>query len=306
MRIDLTDLELFLHVAESGSITAGAQRSHLALASASVRIKGMEDSLGAPLLTRGRRGAELTAAGRIVLHHAREVLGQLERMGGALNSAARGLRSAIRLWSTAYALTDLLSQALRAFLADSPMVDIDLEERFSPEIVQALGQGKADVGIVSALADLTGLETFPFRNDRLVVIAACGHPLAGQRDMAFAEALDYAFIGLSEGSAFQAFLAGQAAYAGKQLLYRARVKSVETVCSMVGHDMGIGVVPESSALRCHKTNNIRMISINDSWAAQHLVLCVRRFDILPGYAKQLVERLRMETAERAIEPVNSE
>jgi DNA-binding transcriptional LysR family regulator len=54
MRFDLTDLRLFLHTAEAGSITAGAERSHLTLASASARIRGMEETLGAPLAERWR------------------------------------------------------------------------------------------------------------------------------------------------------------------------------------------------------------------------------------------------------------
>ncbi len=61
MRFDLVDLQLFIAVADSRSITAGASRAHLALASASARIKGLEAALGVALLKRGRRGVELTA-----------------------------------------------------------------------------------------------------------------------------------------------------------------------------------------------------------------------------------------------------
>src|SRR5260370_24877880 len=63
MRFDLVDLQLFIAVADARSITGGALRAHLALASASARIKGLEAALGAALLKRGRRGIELTAAG---------------------------------------------------------------------------------------------------------------------------------------------------------------------------------------------------------------------------------------------------
>jgi len=63
MRFDMTDLRLFLHVVEAGSITAGADRAHLALAAASARIRGMEDDLGTSLLERMRHGIEPTAAG---------------------------------------------------------------------------------------------------------------------------------------------------------------------------------------------------------------------------------------------------
>ena len=62
MRFDLVDLQLFIAVADSGSITHGAMRAHLALASASARIKGLETDLGVALLKRRRRGIELTAA----------------------------------------------------------------------------------------------------------------------------------------------------------------------------------------------------------------------------------------------------
>ena len=66
MLFDLTDLNLFRHVADAGSITHGAERAHLALAAASTRIRNMEKSLGAPLLVRDRagRGADRRPAAR--------------------------------------------------------------------------------------------------------------------------------------------------------------------------------------------------------------------------------------------------
>ena len=74
MRFDLTDLSLFRHVVEAGSITHGAERAHLALAAASTRIRNMEEALGAPLLIRGRQGVTPTQAGRTLLQHARTIL----------------------------------------------------------------------------------------------------------------------------------------------------------------------------------------------------------------------------------------
>ena len=84
MRFDLVDLQLFIAVAETRSITNGAAKVHLALASASERIKGLEEALGVVLLTRGRRGVELTPAGESLLDHARVVLHNVEAMRGDL------------------------------------------------------------------------------------------------------------------------------------------------------------------------------------------------------------------------------
>src|SRR5438477_11181962 len=91
MHFDLSDLSLFRHVVEAGSITAGAERAHLALAAASTRIRNMEEALGAALLVRSRQGVTPTQAGRTLLQHARAILRQAERLREDLGAYAGGL-----------------------------------------------------------------------------------------------------------------------------------------------------------------------------------------------------------------------
>lgn len=292
MRFDLTDLRLFLHIAEAGSITAGAERAHLTLASASARIRGMEDTLGVPLLTRNRRGVETTAAGRTLVHHARVVLQQMDRMRGELGEYARGLKGYVRLLSNTAAMTEFLPETLSAFLAAHPEVDIDLEELVSHEIVEAIAQGRADIGIVNDAVDLSGLQTFPFRHDRLVLVTARDHPLAERRELAFVETLREDFVGLTGDNALQAYLAGHAARAGHRLKYRVRLRSFDAVCRMVERNVGVGVIPEHAAIRLQRSMGIRRVRLTDAWATRLLRICVRHFDDLPVFARQLIEHLR--------------
>ena len=292
VRFDLTDLRLFLHTAEAGSITAGAERAHLTLASASARIRGMEDTLGVPLLTRNRRGVETTAAGRTLVHHARVVLQQMDRMRGELGEYARGLKGYVRLLSNTAAMTEFLPETLSAFLAAHPEVDIDLEELVSHEIVEAIAQGRADIGIVNDAVDLSGLETFPFRHDRLVLVTARDHPLAERRELAFVETLQEDFVGLTGDNALQAYLAGHAARAGHRLKYRVRLRSFDAVCRMVERNVGVGVIPEHAAIRLQRSMGIRRVRLTDAWATRLLRICVRHFDDLPVFARQLIEHLR--------------
>ncbi|MGN6262557.1 MAG: LysR substrate-binding domain-containing protein [Ralstonia sp.] len=292
MRFDLTDLRLFLHTAEAGSITAGAERAHLTLASASARIRGMEDTLGVPLLTRNRRGVETTAAGRTLVHHARVVLQQMDRMRGELGEYARGLKGYVRLLSNTAAMTEFLPETLSAFLAAHPEVDIDLEELVSHEIVEAIVQGRADIGIVNDAVDLSGLETFPFRHDRLVLVTARDHPLAQRCELAFVETLQEDFVGLTGDNALQAYLAGHAARAGHRLKYRVRLRSFDAVCRMVERNVGVGVIPEHAAIRLQRSMGIRRVRLTDAWATRLLRICVRHFDELPVFARQLIEHLR--------------
>ena len=125
-RFDLVDLRLFLHVAEAASITGGAARAGMALASASERIRAMEAALGASLLDRQRRGVALTPAGSALARHAGIVAQQLERMRGELIEYASGLRGHVRLLSNTAATTEFLPAALGAFLSAHPTIDVDL------------------------------------------------------------------------------------------------------------------------------------------------------------------------------------
>ncbi len=291
MRFDLTDLRLFLHVVEAGSITRGAERMHLAIAAASTRIRDMEAVLGAPLLERGRQGVSPTPAGRTLVTHARLMLQQAERMRADLAEYAQGLRGHIRLLSNTNALTEFLPEPLSAFLASHPQVNIDLEERLSDEIVAAIADGMADVGIVAATVGMAGLETLPFRDDRFVLVVAPGHRLAAAGQVAFADLLDDDFVGLDRSSALQRFLSEKAERIGRRLKLRVQLRSFDAVCRLVACGVGIGIVPATTAARNAQTTPVHRIELTDDWAPRRLTICVRRQADLPAYARELVQYL---------------
>jgi len=291
MRFDLIDLRLFLHVVEAGSITGGAERMHLALAAASTRIRNMEAELGTPLLHRQRQGVQPTPAGRTLVQHARILLQQTERMRGDLAEYADGLRGHIRLLSNTNALTEFLPEPLSSFLAAHPQVDIDLEERLSDEIVAAVADGTADIGIVASTVAVADLQLLPFRVDRFVLVVARGHALAKARRLPFAAALDYDFVGLDRVSALQRFLSEKAERIGRRLKLRVQLRSFDAVCRLVECDVGIGVVPDTTARRNARSMAIRIIALTDPWALRNLTICVRREADLPIHARQLVQHL---------------
>lgn len=292
MRFDLTDLSLFRHVVEAGSITHGAERAHLALAAASTRIRAMEEVLGAPLLTRSRQGVTPTQAGRTLLQHARAILRQAERLHEELGAYGGGLAGQIRVLSNTNALTEFLPEALSSFLAAHPNVSVDLEERLSDEIVGLIAESVADLGVVAGTVDAGGLETYPFRSDRFVLVVAEHNPLARRAKLAFEDVLDHDFVGLDRASAIQRFLAAKALRVGRPLRLRVQLRSFDAVCRLVECKVGIGVVPETTARRVSKTMAIKAIALSDAWAVRDLTICVRAMKDLPLYARQLVEHLR--------------
>ena len=292
MHFDLVDLNLFRHIVEAGSITHGAERAHLALAAASTRVRNMEEALGASLLVRGRQGVTPTQAGRTLLQHARAILRQAESLREDLGAYAGGAAGQIRVLSNTNALTEFLPEALSSFLATHPNVSVDLQERLSDEIVGLIAEGTADIGIVAGTVDVSALETYPFRHDRFVLVVARDHPLARRSKISFAQVLDYDFVGLDRASALQRFLAEKAAPSGQALRLRVQLRSFDAVCRLVECNVGIGIVPETTAHRVARTMAIAVVALTDTWAMRELTICIRSLDELPPYARQLVEHLR--------------
>jgi DNA-binding transcriptional LysR family regulator len=138
---------------------------------------------------------------------------------------------------------------------------------------------------------VAGLEVLPFRVDRFVLVVAPGHPLSTAERIAFAEALDFDFVGLDRASALQRFLSEKAERIGRRLKLRVQLRSFDAVCRLVECNVGIGVVPATTGERLAKTMSIHPIELIDEWAVRKLTICVRRQTDLPIYARELVRHL---------------
>ncbi|MEU7913254.1 LysR family transcriptional regulator [Microbispora bryophytorum] len=260
MAYDLTDLQLFLQVVDQGSITRGADRSHLSLASASARINAMEKALGAPLLIRHRRGVVPSPAGWLLVAHAREVVGQIARMRSELSRYSDGLRSTLVISANTSATETLVSSVIVDFLADNPDIDLELEERPSHEIVAAVTDGRAELGIIA--------DTHPF-------------------------------VGYTEGNPLQEHLSGQTQPLGLRPRYRAHLPTTEAICGAVAVGVGIAVVPARAVVRWRRTYDLRVVDLTNPWAKRNLLLCGRRWSGLSEAAAALAARLRAHGAPAA-------
>ncbi len=292
---DLPDIKLFVNIAEANSLTRGAERSHMSLPAASIRIKNLEEGLGVKLLYRTSQGVTLTPPGQAFMHHARLVLQQLTDLRGDLAEYVKGSRGHVRIFANTTAMAEYLPALLPSFLATHPDVNIELKERMSNDIVRAVSEGKVDVGIVAGNVRTEGLEVLPFREDRLVLVTSESHPLAARARIEFGEALAYDFVGMVEASAIHAFLAQAANELNRQIKIRIQVGNFEAACRMVEANVGIGVVPYSSAARHAQSMNIRCVEIADEWAVRKLQICVRNLQALPLFARELVGLLTGET-----------
>nr|WP_314563746.1 LysR substrate-binding domain-containing protein [uncultured Pseudomonas sp.] len=292
MHFNLIDLRLYLHILDTGNITAGAARSHLSLAAASARIRAMEASMGIAFLERGRRGVTPTPAGKALARHARLLLQQAEHLQQDLAEYANGIKGQVRLLCNTTALSEYLPELLADFLREHPNLDIDLQELPSLRITQALRQGTADLGIISDAVDTHGLQTLAFRDDPLVLIMPLDHPLT-TRNVSFIESLQHDYVGLAANSALAVYLEEQALHAGFRLQTRIRAEGFDGVIRMVARGAGLGIVPQAALERGHQEPRFKAQPLQEDWACRKLLLCARSFEHLPGYAKALFDALAL-------------
>src|ERR1700723_901326 len=292
MRFDLVDLQLFVAVADSGSITHGATRAHLALASASARIKGLEADLGGTLVRRGPRGVGLTGAGGSLLDHGGAIMPQVTIMQGDIAAFASGVRASVHLLANTSGLSEHLPEALASFLREYPDISLDVEERERADIVGAIASGAADLGFAAEHALPEPFERFSFGEDRLMLVAPRRGAFATRRQIDFIEVTDCDFVGLTSATALAVPIGRQAARLGVRLRVRARLRDFDAICRMVAAGVGVAVVPEAAAKRCAQTMPLAVLAIRDSWANRQLTICARSFKSLPKPAKLLVDHLR--------------
>ncbi|QBR03281.1 LysR family transcriptional regulator [Paraburkholderia pallida] len=291
--IDIKTLRLLVAVCEHGNMGRAARDEHIEPSAISKRIAQLEASLGVPLLTRSRRGVQPTPAGVALLEHARSVIFTLERALGDIAAFGSGLRGSVSVCASASAIAEALLDDLASFMRmpAHQNIRVNVDERTSSELVQRVRDGVASVGVCWDNVELAGLESRPWREDRLALAVHPDHPLARRKRVAFADTLDYEHVGLPPSTAVHTLLQRSAARSGRSIDYRATVSNFDAAFRVVAANLGISVVPQEVGQTYARIMNVRMIALDDAWARRRFIVCFREFDALQPAAQRMVEHL---------------
>jgi len=292
MRFDFKDLELFVAVAEAGSIARAAERCHTVASAVSKRLSDLEDSFGTALLTRGARGVELTSAGHAFLVKARKLLAQASQLDEEIEKHSTGMRGQVRVFANMSAIVEFLPTVLASFLKQHSDIHVHLEQHISEQIAVAVQENIADLGIVGELPTLDRLTTLPFRQDELVLVTRRDHAVAKHTSIAFSEVAALPFVGLDANSSLHYVLAKAAADCGQRLDLRIRVASFDAACAMVAAGLGVTILPRLAIAPYVQALDLAAIKLNDAWAIRQLFICVRADQALHPAAMLLLEHLR--------------
>ncbi|MDR0225949.1 MAG: LysR family transcriptional regulator [Burkholderiaceae bacterium] len=281
MRYDLTDLKLFMAIAQAGNLSRASQARYLTPSAASQRLRNLEHALGCQLFTREHKGMRLTDEGHAMLEHARGIFSAIDAMEAEAALLGSSLQGKATLAANSSSLHGFIGPHIGRFLTGFPEVNLTLVEQASETIAASVAEGEADLGIYAGepIAGALACETFAL--DRLVVIAPPGHaltvlagetPRAGPPSCRFHDTLAHAFVGMALTSSNYAFLREVAKRHGRPLRCRIHVDDFTSIVRLVAQGVGLAIVPHSIYRRLSGAHAVSCLALEETWARRPLQL----------------------------------
>ncbi len=291
--LDLTTLRLFVAVCDAGNIARAGEKSAIVGSAISKRLAQLEATVGTPLLVRKRHGVTPTPAGQSLLEHARGMLAGAGRIERDMQAYACGLGGQVRILASASAMAESLADDVAAFLkvAEHGSIQVDMEERTSPEIVRGVRDGTASLGVCWDAADIGSLQHRRYRSDHLCMVVPAGHPLASHKSLRFEQTLDYDHVSLPVSSAVQLMLQRAAARLGRSVNYRVIVTNFEAALRVVRAGLAISLVPREVAQWHAQAWGLTLVPMAEPWAQRRFIICFRDAKALTPAAQLLVDHL---------------
>ena len=193
--MDISALQAFLAVAETGSFSRGAERIFITQPAISKRIAALESELGAALFDRIGRHVRLTDAGHALLARAHQIIIDVADAKRAILNLSGEISGRLRMAASHHIGLHRLPDPLKQFHQSQP--DVALEMRFmdSEAACDAVEHGDIELAVVTLPETATGnLELLPVWDDPLEIVVSKTHPLATQKNVSQIALLNYPAI----------------------------------------------------------------------------------------------------------------
>jgi DNA-binding transcriptional LysR family regulator len=291
--LDLTTLRLFVTVCETGNIARAGEKASIVGSAISKRLTQLEHTVGTALLQRKRHGVMPTPAGQTLLEHARAMLASASHIERDMDAYASGVRGQVRILASASAMAESLADDVAAFLQipAHKNIQVDMEERISPDIVRGVRDGTASLGVCWDASDVSPLQSRPYRCDHLCIVVPHGHPLASTKKLSFEQTLDYDHVSLPVNSAVQVMVQRAVAQLGRSVRYRVIVTNFEAALRVVRAGLAISLVPREVADTYAKAYNLKVIPLMEKWAQRRFIIVYRDAESLSPAAQLLADHL---------------
>jgi DNA-binding transcriptional LysR family regulator len=285
--VELRQLEYFVAVAEEANFTRAAERVHISQSGISAQVRRLEQQLGAELIDRSGRTATLTPAGAAALAHARAAIAAAGAVRQAVDDVSGLLRGRLVVGMVTACTVTPLFDALSAFHAAHPGVELSLLEDASDRLSERVRSGETDLALTGAAAMPDRLDGFPIISERLVAAVPADHPLTRRRRVSLADIAAHPVICMPEGSGIRTVFDRGCAARDVRPDIALQATAPDTVADLAARGLGVAILTASMVA----DSGLRGLEIVDLDAPALLALVWR--DTHAPALRELVRHCRM-------------
>lgn len=243
MNISIRQLRAFVTLAQCSSFAEACELLHISQPALSVAIKKMEQTAGGSLFSRSTRRVELSPEGRNFLPSARRLLADWDQAFDDLGRAFRLQQGKVSVAVMPSFAMNQFPEALVAFRARYPGINITVEDVVMELVVDAVREGQVDLGITFEPEQLDGVEFTPLFTDRFIAVVAGNSNLARKRKLDWTTLARQPFIAMNRGSWSRGATDRAMREAGVAPEHLLEANQLATIGRMVSLDLGVSVVP---------------------------------------------------------------
>jgi len=242
----LQSLKVFCDVVETGSFSRAAQLNHVTQSAVSQQVRALEVRYEQRLLSRSARQVTPTPAGERLFRGSKEILARFSEVESEIRENSPEVQGTCTI-SAIYSVGLHELQALqKGLLKLHPKVNLRLNYRRSDQVYDDVILGAAELGLVAYPQPRAGVDVLPFREDRMALVCAPGHPLASKRKVTLPAIAPHPFIAFDREAPTRKAIDRLFREKGLELNPVMEMDNVETIKRAVELGLGVAVLPEAT------------------------------------------------------------
>ncbi|MFF2887941.1 selenium metabolism-associated LysR family transcriptional regulator [Paenibacillus sp. NPDC057967] len=295
MALNFHQLHIFYTVAERGSFSAAAQALHMTQPAVTMQVQSLEDYFGTKLLLRSTKRIDLTEAGRALLPYAKNSIDLIRDTDQAMSTFTKQLKGRLQLGSSLTIGEYVLPRLLGPFGQEYPHISISMKVMNTAQIMEDILNHQLNFGLIEAPVNHPDMHMEAVMSDELMLVVPSGHPLAENKSVTLAEAMQYAFVLREQGSGTRLVMEEQLK---KKKIDPASMKivmelgSTGAVKSAVEAGLGISFLSASSVKHEVALGLIKVVKVSDTKFLRHFYSIYLKSALLPISAVTFLTFLR--------------
>lgn len=291
--LDLTTLRLFVAVCETKSIKRVAEREKLDASAITKRLSKLEAQLETPLLRRVRQGVQPTPEGALLCEQAAKLVGDAQEIALSLTRGKTSLAGLLTLAASSANVASVLTDDLASFLmlADQRRVQIVVHEMMSKDVVQAVRDGRASMGVIWDNTETSGLQHVEYYQDQIAAVVNQGHPLCDVEAPTCVDVLRFDMVTMRHSRHTEALLKRTGAIPNERIASRLEVSTWEAGLRAAAQGVGVFLCSARLAHIYADAWRLRVLPLADAWNHQ-VNKIIFPSGLVSPLSRQLIAHLR--------------